>query len=283
MIALDKFGFRLGTKRARAATLYEKGATQAEMIAATGTTQYNMLKDATRRGHRVTTRDGRTWLYHKDDKLPRSVATAAIPFDPPIGTKMTDLQRLPEPTRQAVKRTATSAALLSIVGWHGNESPEQILTRKIKDIQIGGHTLWVYQSWKARRDQVAVLARNNPGMEVYFLEGGAAPTSRSEAASQFSPDGINWEGVSPHLGPVTGKLSGGVALMLDELSIVSDRWIDLWEYVDHELQQPLKFARGASTVCAAPVPSGHAPGMKSRHRRIVAVGRLCAPYAVSIR
>ena len=42
----DKFGFRLGTKPAPAARLYESGATQADMIAATGTAQYNMLKDA---------------------------------------------------------------------------------------------------------------------------------------------------------------------------------------------------------------------------------------------
>jgi hypothetical protein len=49
----DKFGFNLGTKRALAAQLYERGATQSEIIAATGITQYNMLKDAERRGHRV--------------------------------------------------------------------------------------------------------------------------------------------------------------------------------------------------------------------------------------
>jgi AIPR protein len=66
----DKFGFSLGTKRALAAQLYERGATQSEIIAATGITQYNMLKDAERRGHRVVRKGDRYWLVHASD--PRS-------------------------------------------------------------------------------------------------------------------------------------------------------------------------------------------------------------------
>ena len=64
---LDKFGFRLGTKRARAALLYERGATQAEIKAAIGYPHYNMLKDAERRGHRVVRFGERFWLVHASD------------------------------------------------------------------------------------------------------------------------------------------------------------------------------------------------------------------------
>jgi predicted restriction endonuclease len=60
----DKFGFRLGTKRARGAELYEGGATQAEITAAIGYPLYNMLKDAARRGHRVVREGNRFWLRH---------------------------------------------------------------------------------------------------------------------------------------------------------------------------------------------------------------------------
>ena len=64
---LDKFGFRLGTKRARPALLYERGATQAEITAAIGYPHYNMLKDAKRRGYRVVHFGKRFWLVHASD------------------------------------------------------------------------------------------------------------------------------------------------------------------------------------------------------------------------
>jgi HNH endonuclease len=60
----DKFGFRLGTKRAQAAQLYETGATQAEIKAAIGYPHYNMLKDAERWGHHVKRIGDRFWLKH---------------------------------------------------------------------------------------------------------------------------------------------------------------------------------------------------------------------------
>jgi hypothetical protein len=60
----DKFGFRLGMKRARGAELYERGATQAEITTAVGYPLYNMLKDAVQRGHRVVREGDRFWLRH---------------------------------------------------------------------------------------------------------------------------------------------------------------------------------------------------------------------------
>jgi predicted restriction endonuclease len=59
----DKFGFRLGTMRARRAELYEGGATQAEIMLI-GYPLYKMLKDAARRGHRVVRESNCFWLRH---------------------------------------------------------------------------------------------------------------------------------------------------------------------------------------------------------------------------
>lgn len=71
MVGVDKYGFRLGSKRSIAAKLYERGATQAEVKAATDTTQYNMPKDAEKRGHNVRRKGDRFWL------MPASAGTYA--------------------------------------------------------------------------------------------------------------------------------------------------------------------------------------------------------------
>ncbi len=54
----DKYGLRLGTKRATAATMFETGCTMADVRKTTGHTQYNLLKKLAGDGHRVV-RDGR--------------------------------------------------------------------------------------------------------------------------------------------------------------------------------------------------------------------------------
>src|SRR5438105_11217304 len=77
MADIDKLGFRIGSKRSMAASLYERGATQAEMVAATGTTQYNMLKDAERRGHHVVVNGDRHWLIAATSSPSGSGATPA--------------------------------------------------------------------------------------------------------------------------------------------------------------------------------------------------------------
>ncbi len=53
----DKYGLRLGTKRAMAAAMLETGCTMADARKATGHTQYNLLKKLAGEGHRVV-RDG---------------------------------------------------------------------------------------------------------------------------------------------------------------------------------------------------------------------------------
>ncbi len=53
----DKYGLRLGTKRATAAAMFDTGCTMADVRKATGHAQYNLLKKLAGAGHRVV-RDG---------------------------------------------------------------------------------------------------------------------------------------------------------------------------------------------------------------------------------
>ena len=53
----DKYGLRLGTKRAQAAAMFEAGCTMANVRKATGSAQYNLLKKLAGDGHLVV-RDG---------------------------------------------------------------------------------------------------------------------------------------------------------------------------------------------------------------------------------
>jgi hypothetical protein len=274
----DRFGFRLGSKRAVAARLYEAGATQAEMIAATGTTQYNMLKEAKRRGHHVMVQGGRYWLIHASDVRsphpPLRVSAApeiAAQYQPAIWRSQRASGTL------AGERVAACPAVLSIVGCHANESQKTIVQRKGRDVAMAGITLWVYQSWKARVRAVQEFARLHPGTPVYFLEGGAVPTGTTEHAQEMSEDGLSWLMLPKGIGAVTGKLTGGACLVLDQLSPVTTQTIDLWEYVEYPSLRPVKFGRGASTACVVPSPHGPSSGMKSRFRRVVAIGRLAAP------
>ncbi len=49
----DKYGLRLGTKRAQAAAMFEAGCTMANVRKATGSAQYNLLKKLAGDGHCV--------------------------------------------------------------------------------------------------------------------------------------------------------------------------------------------------------------------------------------
>jgi len=54
----DKFGLRTGTNTHKAAALFAKGATMADVKKATGGNQYNILHWLKRQGHKITRKDG---------------------------------------------------------------------------------------------------------------------------------------------------------------------------------------------------------------------------------
>jgi hypothetical protein len=177
------------------------------------------------------------------------------------------------------QRVPVCPAILSIIGWHAAESPEDIVQRKRKDVETVGRTVWVYQSWKARVKEVQAFGTAYPNPTVYFLEGGAFPAGTAQQALRMSPDQSNWEPLPKGMGKVTGKLPGG-GLCIGDLAAARDLEVDLWEYCEHPGLQPLRFQQGASTACVIPAQNGPTQGMKSRIRRVVAIGCLVPPYAV---
>jgi hypothetical protein len=281
----DKFGFRLGTKRALAARLYENGATQSEMIAATGTTQYNMLKEAELRGHRVIRRDDRHWLIHASDAhaLLAHSAASRLTAEIPVQQRAASAVALGRAKRPLSEGLPICPAILSVIGWHGTESPSDIVRRKAEDVERAGVTLWVYQSWKANVREIQVFACLHPHPLVYFLEGSAVATGTAQRAREMSEDRISWRPIPEGIGKVTGKLTGGAAMILGELSPVANQTLDLWQFFEHRPLQSLRFQRGGSTACAIPAPAGPIEGMKSRYRQVAAIGRLVPPYAVFLR
>ncbi|SRR5260221_14216864 len=181
-----------------------------------------------------------------------------------------------------IQRVPTCPAVLSIIGWHAGESPDVIINRKRADIQKAKNTIWMYQSQLASVQAVQRFG-NAQNSAVYFLEGSAYPASTTQAARQMSSNGSNWGALPQGISDVTGKLPGG-GLVIGSLSqTLSDHEIDLWDYFEHSTSQPLRFRQGASTACVVVAQNGPIAGMKSRIRKIVAVGQLAPPYAVYLR
>jgi hypothetical protein len=180
-------------------------------------------------------------------------------------------------------RVPTCPAILSIIGWHADESPEIIINRKRADIQKANSTIWLYHSQLASVQDVQQFGSTQSRVAVYFIEGGAYPASTSLAARQMSDDRSKWMPLPNRISNVTGRLPGG-GLVIGKLSApLRDHEIDLWDYFEHSKAQPLRFRQGASTACVVGAPNGPIRGMKSRIRKVVAIGQLAPPYAVYLR
>jgi hypothetical protein len=182
-----------------------------------------------------------------------------------------------------------SACVVSVMGAHADEDADTIFGRKMEDCRIAGRTLWVAKSAKARPAQVQAMCRSGSSYAIFVepaTPGGARPTTESDSAAEYSPDGVTWSSLPDGLGPVTGQIDRhAAALVFDRLTTDVDGAIDLWEYADGaNPDMPLKFTLGLSTVCAVRRDmSAHPSRMKSRRRRVVAVARLAEPYCVWLR
>ena len=94
-------------------------------------------------------------------------------------------------------------------------------------------------------------------MEVYclFIEAssskGATPTKKVSLALSYSADGKRWEDLPKGLSPVTGKIDrSAYALVFDQLELIREKRIDLWDYADYfDQDHPIKILQGASTLC----------------------------------
>lgn len=179
--------------------------------------------------------------------------------------------------------------IISVMGDHAGEGVDAIFHRKTADIEQTKKTFWVMKSPKARPTQVQSLCKKIPAYTIFVepaTRGGARPTTREDAAKEYSEDGLLWHQLPEGISPVTGKIdASAAALVFDMLTTAVNGTLDLWGYGDFsDAQKPVKFILGCSTVCALRKDmTPHPERMKSRYRRIVAVARLAEPYCVWLR
>lgn len=179
--------------------------------------------------------------------------------------------------------------IISVMGDHAGEDVDTICYRKATDIERTAKTFWLMKSPKARPAQVQALCKKIPAYTIFVepaTKGGARPTTREDAASEYSEDGQVWYRLPDDISPVTGKIdTNAAALVFDMMTTTVNGTLDLWDYRDFsDTQKPLKFILGCSTVCAIRKDTTlHPERMKSRYRRIVAVARLAKPYCVWLR
>jgi hypothetical protein len=181
------------------------------------------------------------------------------------------------------KRVTNCPAILSIIGWHAGESPNTIINRKRADIQKAKITIWLYQSQLASVQDVQRFGNSHPNTTVFFLEGSAYPATTAQSARDMSSNRSNWVPLPQGISDVTGKLPSGGLVIGTLSSALSDHEIDLWDYFEHSTSKPLRFRQGASTACVIVSQNGPVQGMRSRIRKVVAIGQLAPPHAVYLR
>ena len=175
------------------------------------------------------------------------------------------------------------------MGDHAGEGVDAIFRRKATDIERTAKTFWLMKSPKARPAQVQALCKKIPAYTIFVepaTRGGARPTTREDAAREYSEDGQVWYRLPEGVGPVTGKIdTGAAALVFDMMTTDVSGTLDLWEYGElSETPKPLRFVLGCSTVCSVRKDTkSHPEKMKSRYRGIVAVARLADPFCVWVR
>lgn len=184
---------------------------------------------------------------------------------------------------------ASPRCVVSVMGSHAGEEAGVIFERKKSDIVRTGRSFWLIRSPKARPAQVQELCSTPPGYAIFVepsTKGGARPTTQSDPAVEYSSDKIMWQRLPVGISPVTGKMGAGAsALIFETINTNVHGVLDLWEYSEYsDIDRPLRFILGCSTVCAVRRASrAHPERMKSRFRDIVAVARLKEPYCVWVR
>jgi hypothetical protein len=179
--------------------------------------------------------------------------------------------------------------IVSVMGDHAGEGTDAIFDRKKNDIEKIGVTFWLMRSPKARPLQVQGLCKTSLAYAIFIepaTKGGARPTKAEDAAIEYSDDKILWHKLPKGISPVTGKLdASATALVFDMMTTDVRETLDLWNYGEAlDINKPLRFILGCSTVCAVRKNmKSHPQKMKSRYRGIVAVAQLVDPYCVWVR
>lgn len=180
-------------------------------------------------------------------------------------------------------------AIISVVGIHANEEIAHIFARKIEEIRRSGKTYWAYRSAMANPKTVQefgfMAADEKSTVDCLFIEASSPratkPTKGSEKALSLSLNKESWNKI-PDNNLITGSGRSSFALVLDKIDLIEKTSVDLWEYSRKDNPgKAIRLMLGNSTICCVK-DSSEKDGskMKSRYRRLLAIGRLARPYAV---
>jgi hypothetical protein len=190
--------------------------------------------------------------------------------------------------------------VLSVIGPHTGETEVEILRRKIMDISNVGTTFWLIKSCSAKPDLVQQFCRYARAESRSAFAALIEPSARKSIpptkdtsiarartiaiAKKYSADKAKWTEFPIGLTPVTGKIDGNTfALLFDRIELPpTSNIIDLWNYADFFNQEnAITIRQRSSTLCAVKKDmSGCNNKIKSRFRKVLAVGRLRYPYCV---
>lgn len=180
-------------------------------------------------------------------------------------------------------------AIISVVGTHANEKIDYIFTRKIQETKKVGKTYWAYRSALANPKAVqefGLRASMEKSVVIcLFIEASspnaAKPTKGSEKALFISTNKKEWNKI-PDDNLITGSSHSSFALVLDKINLVNSAYIDLWKYSQQDNHgKAIRMMLGSSTVCSTKHPSKKDERkMKSRYRKLLAIGSLVFPYGV---
>ncbi len=183
--------------------------------------------------------------------------------------------------------------VISVIGPHADESEEEILERKRKEIKEIGNSFWLHKSYNAKPDIVqnlckeALKERNAP--ICIFIQAsskkGAQATKQGDRMREFSVDRKQWKRIPAGI-LVTGSPKNAFIMIFNKLDLIKEKkCLDLWNYSLFGFPgKAIKIALGASTICCLKESSKDDPNkMKSNLRKVVAIGKLAYPFAAWVR
>jgi hypothetical protein len=158
-------------------------------------------------------------------------------------------------------------SIITIIGPHAGETVESILTRKSKDIESSGFTLWgvanapIHQAIDMETDRALFLEASS--------KNSAKPTKSAKEATEYSTDGgASWKKIPEGMSKVTGAIGPNyTALFITDMKFVNES-LNLWDYSDIP-SGPAKIALGKSTILVLEKDSSRCyDRMKSNKRKV---------------
>ena len=189
----------------------------------------------------------------------------------------------------------TENRIITIIGEHADETEDEILSRKVTDIDKIGKTFWLIKkiSDKTQKEVQEFCENSESEVKIYFISPAskANPTKGKTVNKEYF-DGDNWKKIPEGISPVTGK---GYAFILKKLEmqdnspkenfeLFTQTKIDINEYAKEEALEPIKFNTNTSTILAIKEDmTAHPKKNISNIRTVWAVGTLEKPYYVKVR